>query len=176
MSLLRPVFVCVRSLSRFPRRRADIFTKLETKGLSGKIALHYAVMESREDVVKCLLRAGADLKTGDKDGMTPLHYAAKQGEGEVVQLLVSEGAEINAKAELSSGRVTALGLAANGGYMAVMEFLLKAKANTEGMDVETIRRKCKMVHDEKQVPMDNQSYQSGRLYAKSLISSCSSDG
>jgi hypothetical protein len=60
--------------------------------------------------------------------------------------------------------------------MAVMEFLWETKANTEGMDVETIRRKCKMVHDEKQVPMDNQSYQSGRLYAKFLISSCSSDG
>lgn len=46
-------------------------------------------------LLKSLIRAGADPKNTDYDGRSPLHLAASRGYDDVVQFLISEGVDIN---------------------------------------------------------------------------------
>lgn len=62
-------------------------------------ALHFAAREAREDLVRVLLAAGADVNAQDSLGYTPLHHVvtAANSEPTLVSLLLEHGADSNKK-------------------------------------------------------------------------------
>mmetsp|Transcript_27117 Transcript_27117/g.38869 ORF Transcript_27117/g.38869 Transcript_27117/m.38869 type:complete len:938 (-) Transcript_27117:892-3705(-) len=78
------------------------------------------------DIVKLLIKEGAEINAKDKDSVTALMEAALKGYTKVVETLLSSGAEVDATAQ--SG-ISALFLAANSGHVDVVKLLLKAGAN-----------------------------------------------
>jgi len=58
-------------------------------GISGRTALHVAVMFSRKDIAALLIARGANVNVKDNTGQVPLHYVAYCKEGkEISELLV----------------------------------------------------------------------------------------
>ena len=53
--------------------------------------LHVASGQGSLAVAKCLINAGADLRSLDEEQMTPLHFACMEGSLEVAQLLFETG-------------------------------------------------------------------------------------
>ena len=53
--------------------------------------LHVASSQGSLSVAKCLIEAGADLRSLDEEQMTPLHFACMEGSLEVAQLLFETG-------------------------------------------------------------------------------------
>jgi len=60
-------------------------------------ALHLAVAQGREYLVRELLYYGAQLDAQDAKGNTPLHIAIKKGQDHLVKLFLSHGARIDIK-------------------------------------------------------------------------------
>ncbi|VDK72475.1 unnamed protein product [Litomosoides sigmodontis] len=58
----------------------------------GRTALHYAVMQSNQELARYLVERGANLNIQDHMGQTPLFLAASQGHVEMVHMLVAAGA------------------------------------------------------------------------------------
>lgn len=71
------------------------YEAIETKST----ALHRAVEEKceSEEMIKLLLKWGADVRAIDEGGDTPLHIAALNGYGPAVQLLLKHGSDISAQ-------------------------------------------------------------------------------
>jgi ankyrin repeat protein len=75
-------------------------TLLDTRDTDGSTALHCATWKGHLEVVKFLLKAGADVhaqNSNDHWGTTPLHAAAHANQTAIVQLLIDTGADVNAK-------------------------------------------------------------------------------
>jgi ankyrin repeat protein len=70
---------------------------------NGTTALHLVMARTEEqrkftpDIMRALIRHGADVNRRDNDGVTPLHRAAADTSLELVTLLIENGAKINAK-------------------------------------------------------------------------------
>ena len=62
-----------------------------------KTPLHVAAENGHNEVVKHLVKKGADVNAKDEDNWTPIHYAVMNGHNEVVQLLIEKEADVNAK-------------------------------------------------------------------------------
>ncbi|MBC6686719.1 ankyrin repeat domain-containing protein [Wolbachia pipientis] len=63
--------------------------------VKGHTALHLAIMEKRLEVVRELIKSGADVNAEEYGNKcTPLHLACMVGEKEIVEELVKAGAEI----------------------------------------------------------------------------------
>lgn len=100
----------------------------------GKTSLHLAAAHDKRndrdelvellDIVKLLLRHGADVNAKSDGGWQPLHNACERGALLIVRTLIEEGAEINTK--LLNG-MSPLHLAAQGGHLKVVEYLLKCR-------------------------------------------------
>uniref|UniRef100_A0A915PS56 Uncharacterized protein n=1 Tax=Setaria digitata TaxID=48799 RepID=A0A915PS56_9BILA len=58
----------------------------------GRTALHYAIMQSNQELARYLVERGANLNIQDHMGQTPLFLAASQGHVEMVHMLVTAGA------------------------------------------------------------------------------------
>jgi len=80
-------------------------------GYRGRYAVHEA---SRVDVVRLLVRHGADLNVYDDDGQTPLHIACRHNNVQVLHELVSGGADLRSVDHLGRSAIhhAALGNAA----------------------------------------------------------------
>ncbi|XP_077396206.1 protein phosphatase 1 regulatory subunit 27 [Festucalex cinctus] len=85
-------------IGRFIRTRK---VRVDTLFPSGMAALHEAVLTGNLDVVKLLVKYGADINQRDEDGWTPLHMACSDGFPEIASYLLSLGA--NKEAENESG-------------------------------------------------------------------------
>lgn len=81
---------------------------------------------SKYSVAKVLLDGGADPNIVGPQGQTLLDVAAENGELTIAELLLRKGADINAK------HGSALGVACYHGQEAMVEFLLRNKARTDG--------------------------------------------
>ncbi|GMH36939.1 hypothetical protein BSKO_04812 [Bryopsis sp. KO-2023] len=123
--------------------------------------LHAAAEEGRDDTVKILIEAGADIDALNEEEETPLFYAARSGHLGVTITLVKAGATVDSKTDIdftpmmeaafknhvevvvflldsgadvnaqNKGGVTALFLAAQRGHVSVAKILLKAGAKVE---------------------------------------------
>ena len=61
-----------------------------------------AAQQGELDLVRSLLRGGADVNAGQGDGTTALHWAAMNGDVEMVQLLLYAGANRESTTRLGS--------------------------------------------------------------------------
>lgn len=60
-------------------------------------ALHCAVQKRNQDMVRLLLRRGANLHSTDEKGLTPFHLAIWRGYDDIAKLLLDNGANIEAE-------------------------------------------------------------------------------
>jgi ankyrin repeat protein len=66
----------------------------------GRTALHAEVEDGQIEVVRYLLRYGANADIQDVGGRTAMHAAAEDGQIEIVRLLVEAGADVTIETEL----------------------------------------------------------------------------
>lgn len=85
------------------------------------------------DIVRFLLREGANINTPAPNGMTPLHIAVKQANLPVAKLLLRKGA--NPNVTQNSGR-TPLLIAVEGNHLAILKLLLRYNASVDFSDYE----------------------------------------
>ncbi|XP_047216032.1 protein phosphatase 1 regulatory subunit 27-like [Girardinichthys multiradiatus] len=86
----------LEQIGRFMRARK---VRVDTLFHSGMAALHEAVLTGNLEVVKLLIKYGADVHQRDEDGWTPLHMACSDGYPEIARYLLSMGASTEAQNE-----------------------------------------------------------------------------
>ena len=92
-------------------------------------------MKGHADVVKCLLKNGADVNAVGGDGGTPLLFASHNGDVAVVKALVGGGANVNTA---NADNLTAVLMASAGGHKAVVKYLIEqARADISDRVVTT---------------------------------------
>ena len=99
----------------------------------GATALITALFLGREEAVRGLLTAGANVELRQASGHNALHVASFQGHARVAAILLQEGgANIAAQVDESGGTpANALSLAAKNGRLDVMKIILGAGADVE---------------------------------------------
>jgi uncharacterized protein len=141
------------------------------RGTRGQTALMWAVAQRHPDVVKVLLARGADIRARSDEwsevmavpphghleynrailhgGETALMFAARVGDLASATLLVAAGADVN---DTDAWGVSAVALAAHGGYGDLVEFFLElgadpnaAKAGFSALHAAIMRRDERMV-------------------------------
>ena len=100
-----------------------------------------AAMRGEVDVVRVLLRQGADVNAAQGDGMTALHWAAEKGDVEITAMLIFAGANLEAVTRL--GDYTPLHLASKAGQGPTAETLLEAGADP---NVKTLTGAARPLH------------------------------
>lgn len=111
---------------------------LMMRRFAGKTLLHYASGAGCLDVVKSLLRLGADPNTRDSGGHTPLYRVANEcgsnAGPEIVRALVHAGGDVNAHGGVT--RTTPLHMAARRGFMEIAQALLDCGAAAGAKDIK----------------------------------------
>ena len=100
----------------------------------GHTDLMCAALEGRTEIVKALLRKGADVNAKDGTGRTALMFAAINMHDETVKVLLEHGADVNARADDGA---TPLMLAASCGDPEIVQALLSRDADLKGSFVQT---------------------------------------
>jgi ankyrin repeat protein len=107
--------------------KKDVIANL--KDTDGMTSLHHAVHNGNIDIVKILLKNGADVTQVTNQGKTTLHIATYQGHGKVVEVLLQHVSrdELNdyINAKITSGGTTSLHIAAKNGFLEIVKSLLK---------------------------------------------------
>ena len=93
--------------------------------------LHIASLKGYPDVVKVLLKFGANANLENTNNVTPLHNAARKGHYEVVNILLKEGAVPNKSMKYG---FTPLLTASSNGHTNTVELLLDAGADPNMSD------------------------------------------
>eukprot|EP01032_Pedospumella_encystans_P016176 gene16176-18464_t len=108
------------------RVKADVAGAIGRSGKkdrSGNTALINAAMAGKVDLVKSLLKDGADINQRGRDGDTALILACYSNQAEVAKVLLDSGAKINVASK--KGGDTALILAAHEGHLDIVNLLLQ---------------------------------------------------
>ncbi|KAM9391732.1 protein phosphatase 1 regulatory subunit 27 [Pholidichthys leucotaenia] len=84
----------LEQIGRFMRARK---VRVDTLFHSGMAALHEAVLTGNLEVVKLLVKYGADVHQRDEDGWTPLHMACSDSYPEIARYLLAVGASTEAE-------------------------------------------------------------------------------
>jgi ankyrin repeat protein len=114
-------------------RLLDQGSTVDTRGVDGTTALHWAARADRLDIVRLLLESGADANARDRYGVTPLYLAAENGSAAVIGALLDAGAAIDALAPIGE---TALMTAARTGVLDAVTLLLERGAAVDARDRE----------------------------------------
>ena len=85
---------------------------------SGKTVLHLA---TRLDLIRILVRHGANIQAKDISGRTPLHVAAEKGQTDTVNYLLDRGTDVNSR---DRDGLLALYYALEGGHATTAKFLI----------------------------------------------------
>jgi len=93
---------------------------------SSRTTLHKAVIRRSLDIVKLLVRNGADVNLRDEEGKTPLHYAIENGEIGTIAFLLASRCEINS---WDKEMRTPLQDAASLGQAEIVKALIESGAN-----------------------------------------------
>lgn len=93
--------------------------------------LAHAAADGRADLVRDLLRQGADVNQATGDQMTALHWAAERGDAALAELLIYAGANVEAGTRI--GRYTPLHIASVNGNSEVVKVLMAARANAQAV-------------------------------------------
>lgn len=106
---------CLLEFGANPEKRAG--------GVEGETALHLATNAGHLGVVRCLIKAGADVSATKDKGITPLCSAARWGRSlAIIQCLVEAGSEFK------DCNPSPLALAAKCGHIDIVRYLIEAGA------------------------------------------------
>ena len=97
--------------------------------------LHIAVYNENSELVKVLIKAGADVNIKMKNGYTALHIAAFYGDKKSVSSLLRGKADVNAKGD---DGITPLHRAAEGGDVKTIKILLANGANVNAQSNDLV--------------------------------------
>ncbi len=89
--------------------------------------------KSHSEIVKFLVKSGADIESKDAENQTPLHIAAKNNKLEIAQFLVERGEDTESK---DNENRTPLHAAAIAGHIKIVKFLVENGADKESKDNE----------------------------------------
>lgn len=105
-------------------------TALDVNALDryGWPALHWGVLEGREEEVKLLLQAGAEVDARIPDGGTPPHTAAEIGQEVIAKILLDNGANL---LRIDFSGHTVLHRAYRNGHLGILKLLLYAGADSK---------------------------------------------
>ncbi|XP_062934804.1 ankyrin repeat and SOCS box protein 3 isoform X2 [Cynocephalus volans] len=96
--------------------------------MCGWNSLHQASFQENAEIVKLLLKKGANKECRDDFGITPLFVAAQYGKLESLSILISSGANVNCQA---LDKATPLFIAAQEGHTKCVELLLSSGADPD---------------------------------------------
>ncbi|XP_034515023.1 ankyrin repeat and SOCS box protein 3 isoform X5 [Ailuropoda melanoleuca] len=96
--------------------------------MCGWNALHQATFQENAEIIKLLLKKGANKECQDDFGITPLFVAAQYGKLESLSILISSGANVNCQA---LDKATPLFIAAQEGHTKCVELLLSSGADPD---------------------------------------------
>uniref|UniRef100_F6X8R1 Ankyrin repeat and SOCS box protein 3 n=1 Tax=Equus caballus TaxID=9796 RepID=F6X8R1_HORSE len=96
--------------------------------MCGWNALHQATFQENAEIIKLLLKKGANKECQDDFGITPLFVAAQYGKIESLSILISSGANVNCQA---LDKATPLFIAAQEGHVECVELLLSSGADPD---------------------------------------------
>ncbi|KAM5253011.1 ankyrin repeat and SOCS box protein 3 isoform 6-T11 [Hipposideros larvatus] len=96
--------------------------------MCGWNALHQATFQENAEIIKLLLKKGANKECQDDFGITPLFVAAQYGKLESLSILITSGANVNCQA---LDKATPLFIAAQEGHTRCVELLLSSGADPD---------------------------------------------
>ncbi len=92
----------------------------------GYAPLHEAAEANHPEIMKLLIKEGADLNIQSKHHVTPLHIASNQNHPEIVRILIDSGANLNV---VTLKNVTPLMYSSEYNHIDIVKMLLKAGAD-----------------------------------------------
>lgn len=105
--------------------------KTSIRWYHGWTPLHIAVYERNLDIVRLLIKYGANINAKTYNRETPLHIAVYEGHWDVAKLLIDHGADVNARNNNGS---TPLHIAAERGFLDIVQLLLEKGADPNILD------------------------------------------
>ena len=95
-----------------------------SRNTDGASTLYMASQNGHVDIVKQILKDGAEVNIDDKRyGATPLWIASGQGHDEIVKLLLEAGANVNARLHRGGKKYTPLSIAKKEGHREIVRLL-----------------------------------------------------
>ena len=119
------------------KRQYDIIRMISAihYGAEKESGLHLASENGHVDIVKMLIRNGADVNVATQKKWTAIHFAASKGHAGVVKVLIQNGADVNALFQTKyTGKLNALIFAASLGHIDVVSLLLLNGADVNSVD------------------------------------------
>ena len=87
-----------------------------------------SILKNDNELIKELIKQGANVNAKDLDGNTPLHFASCHNNPEIIKLLIEKGAKVNAK---SNNKNTPLHLAIDYNNIEIITLLLNQEADVK---------------------------------------------
>lgn len=116
----------VKAAANGDAQKCEEILKKRDADVNGVFASHTALQAASQnghlEVIKVLLKNGADVEIEDKDGDRAVHHAAFGDEPAVVEVLAQSGCDLNAR---NKRRQTPLHIAVNKGHVGVVKILLE---------------------------------------------------